>query len=315
MSEKTIETTGEVVEIVEDLDTTGLIEVTQLPIIVERLYQIKDTVTERVDTALALECTEDSKKQVREERAALNRMFKELEEKRKEVKAKVLKPYEEFEALYKECVTNIFKPADVKLRDKIAAVEDEQKKQKRQKALEYFEEYRTALGIDFVSFDDVGLNITLNVSEKKLKEECKAFLDRVMEGLDLIATQEHQEEILVEFKETLNAASAITVVKNRYQRIEEERKRREEAEARAKAEAERQAELDAILAEEEILPDFEEEAFAAPTAEDISVPDEAEPEQEQRKKYVVSFKYETYNKASIGQLVAIMKQEGTYEQL
>lgn len=314
MSEKIIETTGEVVEIVDDLDTTGLIEVTQLPIIVERLYQIKDAVTERVDTALALECTEDSKKQVREERAALNRMFKELEEKRKEVKAKVLKPYEEFEALYKECVTNIFKPADVKLRDKIAAVEDEQKKQKRQKALEYFEEYRTALGIDFVSFDDVGLNITLNVSDKKLKEECKAFLDRVMEGLDLIATQEHQEEILVEFKETLNAASAITVVKNRYQRIEEERKRREEAEERKRAEAERQAELDTILADEEILPDFEDEAFAAPTAEDISVPDESEPE-EQRKKYVVSFKYETYNKASIGQLVAIMKQEGTYEQL
>ena len=313
MSEKTIETTGEVVEIVDDLDTNGLIEVTQLPIIVERLYQIRDTVTERVEAALSLDCTEDNKQAVKTERSELNKMFKELEDKRKEVKAKVLKPYEDFEALYKECVTNIFKPADTQLRDKIAAVEDEQKRQKRQKALEYFEEYREALGIDFVSFDDVGLNITLNVSEKKLKEECKAFLDRIMEGLELIATQEHQEEILVEFKETLNAASAITVVKNRYQRIEEERKRREEAEARAQAEAERQAELDAILAEEEILPDFEE-AFAAPTAEDISVPDESEPE-EQRTKYVVKFQYETYNKASIAQLVAIMKQEGTYEQL
>ncbi|MBQ9229217.1 MAG: DUF1351 domain-containing protein [Eubacterium sp.] len=314
MSEKIIETTGEVVEIVDDLDTTGLIEVKQLPVIVEHLLQIRDMVTERVESALALECTEDNKQAVKAARSDLNKLFKELEDKRKEVKAKVLKPYEDFEAVYKECVTNIFKPADVQLRDKIAAVEDEQKRQKRQKALEYFEEYREALGIDFVSFDDVGLNITLNVSDKKLKEECKTFLDRVMEGLDLIATQEHQEEILVEFKETLNAASAITVVKNRYQRIEEERKRREEAEERKRAEAERQAELDAILAEEEILPDFEDEAFVAPTAEDISVPDESEPE-EQRKKYVVAFKYETYNKASIGQLVAIMKQEGTYEQL
>ncbi|MBR1763063.1 MAG: DUF1351 domain-containing protein [Eubacterium sp.] len=275
MAEKeiVIETTGEVVESVDILDTTGLIEVTQLPVIVERLYQIKETVTDRVESALALECTEDSKKQIKDERAALNKMFKELEEKRKEVKAKVLKPYEDFENLYKECVTNIFKPADTQLRDKIAAVEDDQKEQKRQKALAYFEEYRESLGIDFVSFEDVGLNITLNVTDKKLKTACKDFLDRIKEGLDLIATQEHPEEILVEYKETLNAASAITVVKNRYQRIEEEKQRRAEAEARAKAEAEHQAEIERAIAEasseDEDEPSFEDH-FVAPTANDIS---------------------------------------------
>ncbi len=298
-------------EVLTDFETEGLIEVTQLPVIVERLYQIRDTVTERVETALALECTEDSKKQVREERAALNRMFKELEEKRKEVKAKVLKPYEDFEALYKECVTNIFKPADTQLRDKIAAVEDEQKRQKRQKALEYFEEYREALGIDFVTFDDVGLDITLNISDKKLKAECKAFLDKVMESLSLIATQEHQEEILVEYKQSLNAAQAITTVSERYKRIEEEKQRRAEAEARRQAEAERQAEIDAVLAEE--AAQEESNAFSAPTFEDISEPDE--PHEEPRKKYIVSFRYETYDKESIGRIVEIMKENGTYEQL
>ncbi|MBQ8981147.1 MAG: hypothetical protein IJ077_05995, partial [Eubacterium sp.] len=79
MSEKIIETTGEVVEIVDDLDTTGLIEVKQLPVIVEHLLQIRDMVTERVESALALECTEDNKQAVKAARSDLNKLFKELE--------------------------------------------------------------------------------------------------------------------------------------------------------------------------------------------------------------------------------------------
>lgn len=299
-------------EVLTDFETEGLIEVTQLPVIVERLYQIRDTVLQKVESALSLECTEENKQLVRTERAALNKLFKELEAKRIEVKNAVLAPYNNFEALYKECVTSIFKPADAQLKEKIEAVELEQKAQKRQVAYEYFEEYRVALGIDFVTFDDVGLNITLNISDKKLKAECKAFLDKVMESLSLIATQEHQEEILVEYKQSLNAAQAITTVSERYKRIEEEKQRRAEAEARRQAEIERQAEIDAVVAEETAAQE-EIEAFSAPTAEDISVPDI--PQEEPRKKYIVSFRYETYDKESIGRIVEIMKENGTYEQL
>ncbi len=64
-------------------------------------------------------------------------------------------------------------------------------------------------------------------SKKSLKERCAAFVDRITEELALIETQEHKEEILVEYKKSLNVAQAITNVSARHRAIEEERQRRE----------------------------------------------------------------------------------------
>ena len=90
--------------------------------------------------------------------------------------------------------------------------------------MSYFEEYKKSLGIDFVTYEQVNLNITMSVSLKKLKETIKTFLDKVMDDLKLIATQEHKDEILYEYKRSLNVSVAITSVTERYKAIEEEKK-------------------------------------------------------------------------------------------
>lgn len=239
-----------------------IIEVKQLPVIVEQLQTIKADVTKRVETALALVCTEDTVKAVKQARAELNNELKGWEEKRKEVKKAVMSPYEQFEAVYKDCITDVFKKADNELKNKISAVENELKDKKAAEVKDYFYEYAESVNIDFVTFEQTGINVTLSASLKSLKEQAKAFLDKVNDDLTLIATQEHKTEILVEYKRTLNVSAAITSVVNRYKAIEEEKARETERQQREQAAKEVENKV------EEIAPPVVEPAITAPTVEE-----------------------------------------------
>lgn len=276
----------------DEINIDSLIIVRQIPIIEERLQEIKGLIQAEVDNALSLECTEENKQQIKNLRSDLTKRYKALEADRKKIKDIVLGPYNDFEETYKECVTNIFKPADVKLKEKIAVVENAQKEAKRIKAIEFFNEYASANNIDFVSFDNVGVEVTLSVSEKKLKETCKAFIDKIVDDIALINTQEYKPDILVEYKKTLNVSQAITTVKSRKQAIEDEKKRIAEAEERAKAEKERQKAIDAAIAKENEA--NEKKAVVIPSPVDVptvqSVPDERPQEQ----LYNVKFAFQLY---------------------
>lgn len=213
-----------------------IIVVKQLPIIQEQLQQIKADVTARVEKALSLVCTEDTVTVVKNERTNLNKELKSWEEKRKEVKTAIMTPYDQFEAVYKECISDIFKKADSELKSKIDSVENELKEKKATAIKDFFNEYRQSKGIDFISFEHAGINVTLSASLKSLKEQVTTFIDRVSDDLNLIDTQEHKDEILYEYKRSLNVSFAITTVANRYKAIEEARAK--EAERQEKAEAE-----------------------------------------------------------------------------
>lgn len=216
-----------------------IIVVKQLPEIEERLQEIKVDVTERVNNAMSLVCTEETIQTVKQIRADLNREFKGWEEKRKEVKKEVMTPYDNFEAVYKDCITDIYKRGDADLKCKIANLENEMKAQKTAEVRAYFDEYLASKNIDFITYENADINVTLSASMKSLKEKAKAFIDRVCDDLNLIDTQEHKEEILYEYKRFFNVSSAITTVQMRHKALEEERAR--EAERKAKEEAEKVA--------------------------------------------------------------------------
>lgn len=202
-----------------------LIEVKQLPVIEEQLRSVSTVIDERVKNATSLVCTEESVKTIKEIRAELNKNYKEFESKRKLVKEQVLKPYNDFENVYKECISDKFRNADLILKGKIDNVENELKAKKEKEIKEYFEEYKTANNIDFITYEQAKINVTLSASMKSLKEQAKQFIDKIVDDLKLIETQEHKTEILVEYKQTLNVAQAITVVTNRFKAIEEEKKK------------------------------------------------------------------------------------------
>lgn len=210
------------------MENQELIVVEQLPIIKEQLKNISAEIDKEVEQAKSLVCTEENVKTVKEVRAKLSNTFKALEEQRKNVKNAVMQPYDEFEKVYKECVTDKFKSADMDLKNKIDTIENETKKQKENEIRAYFEEYRQANNVDFVKFEQARINVTLTTSKKSLKEQAKAFIDKITDDLNLIETQEHKEEILVEYKQNLNVSNAITTVTNRFKAIEEEKKKQEE---------------------------------------------------------------------------------------
>lgn len=274
-----------------------MIVVRQLPIIEEQLRELKEQNQHRVESVLSMPCDENTVKALKKERAALNKEFADFETRRKEVKLQVLAPWKQFEAVYQDCVSNVFKAADAELKSRIDEVENGLKQERREGAEEYFNEYRASLGIDFVSFVQSGIVVTLTVSAKKLLEQVKAYLDGIKRDLELIDTQDHKEEILVEYKRTLNVRQAITAVNERHVKIEEERQRMEAKEV--------QEEISAVL---EARVDQAVEEWAAPesvTPSQKEAPQEATEEQE----YTVHFTVFA-NKAKIIALKKFLKDGG-----
>lgn len=210
------------------MENQELMVVKQLPIIEERFKQLSEAVDEKVKNAEALVCTEENVKVVKQVRADLNKEYRDVETQRKKIKEQVLAPYMQFEEVYKQYIADKYKNADLILGGKVKVIEDDLKAKKEQEIKEYFEEYKTANNIDFITYGQARINVTLSASMKSLKEQAKQFIDKIVNDLKLIETQDHKTEILVEYKQTLNVSQAITSVTNRFKAIEEEKKKIEQ---------------------------------------------------------------------------------------
>ena len=205
-----------------------LIIAKQLPQIEEHLKELSIDVDKKVEYAKSLICTDENIKTIKQVRADLNKEFKGVEQQRKLVKEQILAPYMKFEDVYKQYISDKYKSADSDLKTKIDLTENEFKAKKEQEIKDYFEEYKIANNIDFITYGQARINVTLSASMKSLKEQAKQFIDKITDDLKLIETQEHKAEILVEYKQTLNVAQAITTVTNRFKAIEEEKKKEEQ---------------------------------------------------------------------------------------
>lgn len=201
-----------------------LMVVQQLPVIQERLITIKEEFEKISSEVLSLICNEDTYKIVKEKRAAITAMFNNLESDRKAIKKAILEPYEKLEEVYNQCVKDIYVETKEKLDAKIADVENGIKSGKETEARSFFDEYAKACLVDFVSFDGSGIKVTMTVSVKKLKEQAKEYIDRIVSDMALIRTQpeELQSEMMMEYKACLDVNNAIRTVIERKEKIREE---------------------------------------------------------------------------------------------
>lgn len=249
-----------------------LIIVKQLPQIEEHLKELSTEIDKKVENAKSLVCTEENVKAIKQVRADLNKEFKEVETQRKAVKEQILAPYMQFEEVYKTYISEKYKSADIDLKQKIDSTENELKKQKEQEIKDYFEEYKTANNIDFVTYEQTKINVTLTASKKSLKEQAKKFIDEIVDDLKLVETQDCKEEILVEYKQTLNISRAIQDVANRHKLLEEEKRKQEELKSKQLEEAQRQAEIsikEQEIATKEALNNFVIEAPKVEEQEEV----------------------------------------------
>lgn len=213
----------------EEKQLNNLIVVEQLPKIKQTLQVISDEIDEKIKYAMSLECTEESVKEVKNVRAELNKIKTALEDKRKQVKSAVLQPYEEFEGIYNDLVKFKLQLADDTLKNEINDIENEQKKQKETELREFVEEHCKSNNID-IPFEMIGLNITLSASMKSLKEQAKAFIEKVANDLKLIEMEEFSNEILYEYGRCMDYVLAKTTVLEKHKELEKLKAQREQKE-------------------------------------------------------------------------------------
>ncbi len=290
----------EIIDIGTAEEPTDLIVVKQLPIIEQRLQEINAEISDKVNTALAMDCTEDTVKEVKKTRAHLKSMFTVLETQRKGVKNAVMDPYKEFEDTYKKYVTDVFKPADDQLAAKIAEVEDGLKAQKAAEIKEYYDELAQSLGIDFLPFEKAGIAVTLTASKKSLRERANSILTMISENLRMVGQQEYAAEILVEYKkDPFRVAAAMSTVAERHRAIEAEKIRREESVRQEEAQEETVRQVEQAA-----------EAWAAPRP--VEAPPEEEPALEplDETRYTVHFTVKNITKAQALALKRFLKDGG-----
>ena len=294
--EKEITTTNQTTALAD-----SLIVVQQLPIIKEQLHSIKAQAQESVKEALSLACTEETLKVVKERRAALNRDRKDLDARRMAVKKQIMQPFADFDEVYKECVTDVYGPADEALKGKITDVEAGLKADKEKKVKDYFAEMVKASGVEWGTYEDVGVAVTLTASLKSLKAKVKEYVEKVAADVACINGMENAPEIMAEYKLCGSLAVAINSVSQRKDRIA-----REEAERKQRL----AAQLRAQEAEKAVL-DVAEEELSAPQVMGTEPPvmDEQETEDSQKEsaEQVVTAKF-TY-------MASTFKCRGTLTQL
>lgn len=252
----------------------GMIVVETLPQITESLENLIVPVRERVCELMTMECTEENKQECKARRTEVRKAKEDLLFAVKKVKERILEPFLSVEEKA-EMICAEFDKADVSLKGKVAQIEDEQKHRKEDAVKAFFLELRESMNIgEWLSFEDMNLKITLSDSEKSLMSVVESFLEKVSEDMNVISRLPDSDEVMAEFRSSLNLNSAIKTVEARKAQIE-----------RIKADAER---MGKALAEEKERKEAVHKVVQAYEAVSAPVASEME-EKVSEKRYRASF--------------------------
>ena len=245
----------------EDKELNEIIVIKQLPEIKEQLQLISDEIDKEIKIALSLDCTEDSKNEVKKARARLNNINKVLDKKRMEVKEAILKPYNEFLEIYDNLVKNKLNEADSTLKMRVEAIESEQLNNKTEKLKIFAEEYFKKYNIpSYITFSDICLNVTLSASEKSLKEQIVNFCEKIDNDLRLIRLEENSIEIENEYSTNgFDYAKAKLTVIDRHKKLEELAKAKQELDNKKEQEEKIVEQVEEIIAPVELEEKLNEE--------------------------------------------------------
>ncbi len=225
-----------------EVNDSQLIRVAQLPVIEERLRSMKTEIENEINNALSLACTPETLTSVKKTRSELNKKFLKLEEQRKAVKEAIFAPYEQFSAVYKEFVADPLSKADRTLRDRAKEVEDAIKLDCENRLREYFAELIALEDLPWLQYERLEISVDLTSAKqktpKKLMEQIKSRVTIIAADVVAIEQMPDAAEIMAEYKEALNMATAVFAVQERHAKVEREKKAAEEREAAKKRWAE-----------------------------------------------------------------------------
>jgi len=205
-----------------------LIKIKQLPVLEEQFKKLGEEIDIELENVNNLIVNDETYKGVKKIRANFNKQAEEYATQFKKAEKSILEPWEQVKKTYKENVVLKYSAADQTLKNKINSIENELKEAKRKELKAFFEKCKEENNIDFVEFSDIGLNINMSTSLKKLKEQIIAFVDKINNDLQTISNLEYKIEIMVEYKRTLDINKSILKAKERIEEIQKEKERIEE---------------------------------------------------------------------------------------
>lgn len=206
-----------------EINVNEIVRIETLPKVFSQLEKIGSYIDEHINGIEELECTEENKQEVKKRRTEINNALKQLEDRRKEIKNAILDPYEQFNLKYEEECKNKLENASELLKSKIDIIEEELKKEKEEELRDFFIEYQNANHlVGIIEFEDLNLNITLSASVKSLKEQIKAFCEKVANDIKAMQTDEDKEEIFLEYRNNgFDYAKAKTYIAEKKKALEE----------------------------------------------------------------------------------------------
>lgn len=180
--------------------------------------------------------TEDTMKCAKEDRAALNKLTKAIEDRRKAVKGYVMEPYDKFEKEVKDILLLIQKPVK-KIDDQIKEYEKRAKEEKKAKIITAYDENIGDLSA-IVPFERLYDSRWLNasVSLTKAKEELVEKITTVKRDLETINDLDSKYRLNAKdvYIQTLDLSKSMAEMKrlaDLEEKLEADRKRKEQEEA------------------------------------------------------------------------------------
>ena len=218
--------------------------------------------------------TEDSVAESKKDIASLRKLYKNLDDARKQVKERYMEPYQEFEKQIRESLEKIQEPI-AELDEQVKEFERQRKEEKKQKIEQFFEELagdmKEYLSLEKI-YDKKWENKT--TSYMAIREDIRQVVDscRMAVGTIKSMNSEAVYEALKRYKLDMSLPNAISfinayearkaqILQKEKERLEAEQKRREEQEAKRREEEQRKAaEQEAKRREEEQRKAAEQEA-------------------------------------------------------
>lgn len=218
----------------KELNINEIVKIKQMPIIFSQLEVVGKQIDEELAKVKDLEATEENKQEVKKIRTGINNTLKAFEDKRKEIKNKILEDYNIFNDKYESEVKTKLQNASEELKTKIDDIEKIQLQEKIDELHDFVVEHISTNHLEnMLDLDKVvtygNLKVNLSTSLKSLKEDAKAFIERIANEVKLIEMEETPSNLLYEYKNNgFDLTKAKLTLIERQKQIEELAKQREQ---------------------------------------------------------------------------------------
>jgi len=240
-------------------------EIKGISTIEDNIKKVKDYAIQTKEYYTGLIFTEETKSEAEQEKADINKFKKQVVNSRKQIVAKYNEPIKLFEETAKEAEKILIEAYDL-INVQVKAFDLKELEKVKEKVESYFNEYATSKGIDFIKFSQMNLSITkglltgTNNLTKRTQNQINEFIDKCEKDLALINSLEHKEEILIEYKKTINAADSIAMVMDRYKQLEDMQKQEENKKEQELTDEVMLEKIDSLTApKEEVVEENQEE--------------------------------------------------------